>query len=89
MSDEESHLILNGPSIMESKISWMVLEVHGEKVQLHHLEGIEDLLAIIIQIAPGDTKFGQGVGGIGESGMGVQILEEFGKLRSVCGSASF
>ncbi len=30
-----------------------------------------------------DAKFGQGVGRVGESGMGVQVLEEFGKIGSV------
>jgi hypothetical protein len=29
-----------------------------------------------------DSKFGQGVGRVGESGMGVQVLEEFGKIGS-------
>jgi len=52
-------------------------------VQLSCLEGIQDFVMVIVQLASGNTKFSQGVGRVGEAGVGVQILEEVGKFGSV------
>jgi hypothetical protein len=49
-------------------------------VQLPRLEGIQDFVAIVVQLVPGDAKFGQGVGGVSKSQVGVQVLEEVGEF---------
>jgi len=43
-------------------------------VQLGHLEGIQDVVAVIIQLASGNNKLGQGVGRVGMCRMGVEVL---------------
>ncbi len=52
-------------------------------MQLCHLEGILNLVAIIVQLTPGDAKFGQGVGRISKGGMRVQVLEKVGEFGSL------
>ena len=49
-------------------------------MQLCCLEGIQNLLEIVVQLVKGDAKFGMGVGGARKGGIGVQILEEVGEF---------
>ncbi len=72
-------------SMKESKISLMASgdTRSMERVQLCCLEGILNFVAIIVQLMPGDAKFGQGVGRISKGGMRVHVLEEVGEFGSL------
>jgi hypothetical protein len=41
-------------------------EIHGETVNVGGLEGVNDVVAVIVQTLPGDAEFSQGKGGVRE-----------------------
>ncbi len=52
-------------------------------MHVHHLEGIHDSVVLIIQLMPGDAKFGEGKSGVGKGGVFVEVLEEQCEFGSV------
>jgi hypothetical protein len=57
-------------------------EVHGKAVQVN-FEGIPNIVAIIIQLVPGDAKFGEGENWVSEGGVFVEVLEKLGEFSCV------
>jgi hypothetical protein len=49
-------------------------------VLLWCIEGIHDIVAIIVQLSLGDAKFSEGESGVSKEGISIEALEELGKF---------